>query len=103
MEVKIQIADSVYTELLNGTCRVRGTIGLVSPKKGNFNAHRKPSAKPSGRYMKLPHGRVTVNNTDVYLSMKVGLSEMQSPSYVIEEESRLASGFVEFVEEINEY
>ena len=103
MEVKIQIADSVYTELLNGTNRMKGSIALVSPKKGNFSAYRKSPKKSDAQYMKLPHGRVTVNSTDVYLSMKVGRYEKQSPTYVIEEESRLASGFVEFVEEINEY
>ena len=103
MEVKIQIADSVYAELLNGTNRVRGSIALVSPKKGNFNAHRRTPSTPSGKYMKLPHGRVSMNHTDVRLSMRIGLSEMQSPACIIEEESRLASGFVDFVEELNEY
>lgn len=100
MEVKIQIADSVYAELLNGGKRIRGSIGLVSPKVGNFNAHRKSPASPSGQYMKLPHGRVSMNTTHVYLTMKVGLGERQSPAYVIEEESRLASNYVEFMEEM---
>ena len=40
MEVKIQISDSVYAQLLNGTGRIRGTIGLVSPTEGNFSEHR---------------------------------------------------------------
>ena len=100
MEVKIQIADSVYAELLNSNKRVRGTIGLVSPKKGNFNAHRKSPSSASAQYMKLPHGRVSMNTTHVYLTMKVGLAEKQSPAYVIEEESRLASNYVDFMEEI---
>ena len=100
MEVRIQIADSVYAELLNGNKRIRGTIGLVSSKKGNFNAHsRKPSSPPS-QYMKLPHGKVSVNTTHVYLTMKMGVSEKQSPAYIIEEESRIASNFVDFMEEI---
>ena len=41
MEVRIQIADSVYAELLNGNKRIKGSIGLVSPTVGNFNAHRR--------------------------------------------------------------
>ena len=101
MEVKIQIADRVYLELLNGSKRIRGTIGLVSPKKGNFNAHSRKPSNPSGQYMKLPHGRVGMNDTHVYLTMKMGIAEMQSPAYIIQEESRIASDFVEFIEEIN--
>ena len=100
MEVKIQIADSVYAELLNGNKRIKGSIGLVSPKVGNFNAHRRSPSSPSGQYMKLPHGRVSMNSTHVYLTMKVGMAEMQSPSCIIEEESRIASSFVDFMEEI---
>ena len=100
MEVRIQIADSVYAELLNGNKRIKGSIGLVSPMVGNFNAHRRSPSSPSGQYMKLPHGRVSMNSTHVYLTMKVGMAEMQSPSYIIEEESRIASSFVDFMEEI---
>ena len=100
MEVRIQISDSVYAELLNGNKRIKGSIGLVSPKVGNFNAHRSSPSSPTGQYMKLPHGRVSVSSTHVHLSMKVGLAEMQSPAYIIEEESRIASSFVDFMEEI---
>jgi len=46
MEVKIQISDSVYAQLLNGSLRVRGTIGLVSPTAGNFSEHRRWKPKP---------------------------------------------------------
>ena len=101
MEVRIQIADSVYAELLNGNKRIKGSIGLVSPKKGNFNAHRKSAPKPAIQYMKLPHGRVGVNETHVYLTMKMGVAEKQRPAYIIEEESRIASSYVDFVEQIN--
>jgi len=100
MEVKIQIADSVYAELLNGSKRIRGTIGLVSPKKGNFNAHRKSPANPTAQYMKLPHGKISMNSTHVHLTMKVSLSDRQSPAYVIQEESRIARDYVEFMGEI---
>ena len=100
MEVKIQISDSVYAELLNGNKRIKGSIALVSPKKGNFNAHSRKSSTPTSQYMKLPHGRVSVNETHVYLTMKMGVAEKQSPAYIIEEESRIASSFVDFMEEI---
>ena len=100
MEVKIQISDSVYAELLNGNKRIKGSIALVSPKKGNFNAHSRKPSSPTSQYMKLPHGRVSVNETHVHLTMKVGVAEMQSPAYIIEQESRIASSFVDFMEEI---
>ena len=100
MEVKIQISDSVYAELLNGNKRNKGSIALVSPKKGNFNAHSRKASTSTSQYMKLPHGRVSVNETHVHLTMKVGVAEMQSPAYIIEEESRIASSFVDFMEEI---
>lgn len=100
MEVKIQIADSVYAELLNGNKRIKGSIGLVSPKEGNFNAWRKSQVQPTIQYMKLPHGKVGVNDTHVYLTMKMGVSERQSPAFIIQEESRIASSFVDFMEEI---
>ena len=100
MEVRIQIADSVYAELLNGNKRIKGTIGLVSPKVGNFNAWRKSQAQPTVQYMKLPHGKVGVNDTHVYLTMKMGVSERQSPAFIIQEESRIASNFVNLMEEI---
>ena len=60
MEVKIQISDSVYAELLNGNKRIKGSIALVSPKKGNFNAHSRKASTSTSQYMKLPHGRVSV-------------------------------------------
>ena len=101
MEVRIQIADSVYAELLNGNKRIQGSIGLVSPECGNFNAHRKSTAQPTIQYLKLPHGKVGMNATHVYLTMKMGVSERHTPAYIIREESRIASDYVDFVEEMN--
>ena len=65
MEIKIQLADSVYKKLVSGNARVRGTIGLVSPTEGNFNAHRPYQPKPGTKYVKLPHGRVSVGQENV--------------------------------------
>ena len=41
MTIKIQLADNVYKALLAGGNRIQGSIGLVSPTEGNFNAHRR--------------------------------------------------------------
>ena len=38
MEIRLQIADKVYQSLIASGNRVRGSIGLVNPKEGNFNA-----------------------------------------------------------------
>ena len=36
MEIKIQISDAVYAQLLSGTKRVQGSIAMVNAKEGNF-------------------------------------------------------------------
>lgn len=35
MKVMIQMSDEAYTALLNGTSRLYGSLGLVSPSEGN--------------------------------------------------------------------
>ena len=68
MYIKIQISDATYASLLNGTSRIQGSIGLVNPTEGNFNAHRRWRAKPGTQYMKLPHGRISVTDEDVRMN-----------------------------------
>ena len=41
MIVNIQISDSAYAQLLNGTKRLQGTLALVNPTEGNFHEHNK--------------------------------------------------------------
>ena len=38
MTINIQISDAVYAKLLNGTSRIQGSIGLVSPTEGKAGA-----------------------------------------------------------------
>ena len=38
MTINIQISDAVYAKLLNGTSRIQGSIGLVSPTEGQAGA-----------------------------------------------------------------
>ena len=45
MEIKIQLADNVYKALMSGGNRIQGSIGLISPTEGNFNAHRRADRK----------------------------------------------------------
>lgn len=102
MEVKIQISDVVYAQLLNGSTRIKGSIALVSPKKGNFNAYlRHTYSKPSGKFMKLPHGRVSIDENHVRMHLKIDYAEQVMPARVIEAESNMASSFIDLMEELS--
>ena len=99
MEVKIQIADAVYAQLLNGTGRIRGTIGLVNPTEGNFSEHRKWKPKPGTQYLKLPHGRISVYNGNVRMNLRIASDEKIYAPQAILGESIDASNFVEIITE----
>lgn len=96
MKISIQISDSVYKSLLAGGNRVQGSIGLVSPTEGNFNAHRRRAyEKPDTKFIKLAHGRASVSEERVSLNIRIDRSETDVVPYiVIDEESQEASDFV---------
>ena len=97
MIVNIQISDAVYASLLNGTKRIQGTLALVNPTEGNFNEHRKTwRPQPGTKYMKLPHGRVTVSDENVRMRININMDEAGIiPSQIILDESEQASDFVD--------
>ena len=74
MEIKLYISDADYASLLNGTRRLRGSIGLLSPTEGTFNLHAK-TGKAVRDYRKLPHGRVSMNEQSVRLTLNINLDE----------------------------
>ena len=95
MIIQLQISDAVYASLLNGTARVQGTIALVNPNEGNFNAHQRHTQSATRKYIKLPHGRVSINNDSVRFSLNIGLDEANiHPGIAILDESLRASDFV---------
>ena len=96
MEIKLQLSDSVYKALLAGQNRIQGSIGLVSPTEGNFNAHRRqPSERPDTRYIKLAHGRASVTEERVSLTLRIDRRETDVvPCEVIDVEAQEASDFV---------
>ena len=101
MYITLQISDAVYASLLNGTKRIQGTLALVSPNEGNFNAHNKTwKQKPGTQYLKLPHGRITVTEEKVRMHLLIKRDECIIPAQAIESESKLAINFVEFMEEL---
>lgn len=98
MNINLQLSDAVYKRLVSGGSRIQGTIGLTSPTEGNFNEHNKSCSQPGSQYMKLPHGRASVNKKNVRLTLVVGLDETDIvPGDTIMDESRLASDFVDRV------
>ncbi len=98
MELKIQLSDELYQRLVSTGSRVQGTIGLVNPKEGNFNEHNKSRPAPGTRYIRLRHGKVSVSDEYVRLTLRVGLGETGIvPSEAITDESRQASDFVDEV------
>ena len=102
MEVKIQISDAVYTQLLQGNKRIAGSLVLDNPLQGNFRAYNKNQRRKTVKQsMKLPHGRVSMNETDVSMYLKIAHTERLSPALTIEAESHMASCFIDLINELN--
>ena len=98
MEVKIQISDAIYAKLLEGEKRIQGTLGLVNPTEGNFNAHQRTwRPKPGTQYMRLPHGRVSVSDDNVRMNLYIKRDEMVDAPQAILDEGIEASNFVEII------
>ena len=96
MIIKIQIADNVYKALLSGGNRIQGSIGLVNALEGNFNPHRRTlGERPDTKYIKLAHGRASVTENRVSLTLRIDRRETDVvPCEVIDVESQEASDFV---------
>ena len=95
MTIKLQLPDAVYASLLKGNARVQGTIALVSPREGNFNVHSRKRTPSAREYRKLPHGRVSMNEESVRLTLNINLDEAHvCPADTIIYESATASNFV---------
>ena len=73
MEIRLQIADKVYQALVASGNRVRGSIGLVNPKEGNFNAWKQPvqEREPGMRTIRLAHGKATVSKERARLTLSI--------------------------------
>lgn len=61
MEIRLQISDGAYQRMMAHGGRVQGTIGLVNPQEGNFNEHMRRAATASTEYIRLAHGRASVD------------------------------------------
>ena len=97
MNINVQISDEVYKTLVAGGNRVKGTIALVSPNEGNFNAWKiHKQDREVRRFIKLPHGRASVGMENVRLHLCIDREEIDvMPATVLVSESAQASAFVE--------
>ena len=95
MTIKLQLPDAVYASLLKGNARVQGTIALVSPREGNFNAHNRKREHPAREYRKLPHGRVSMSSENLRLTLSIDFDEHGiHPAQVLIDESITASQYI---------
>ena len=98
MYITLQISDATYASLLNGSKRIQGSLALVNPNEGNFNEHQRSwKPKPGTQFMRLPHGKISVNNDHVRMHLCISRNEMIVPAQAILGESIDASNFVEII------
>lgn len=100
MIIQLQLSDKAYERLLASGSRLQGTIGLVNPNEGNFNEHVRHASDGNGgyKYIRLRHGRASVNQKRVRLALNIALDETDiTPADVLIAESRQASDFVDRV------
>jgi hypothetical protein len=90
MYIKIQISDALYQALLTQGKRKKGSIALVSPKEGNFNAFASNSeTRKQRKFIRLAHGSASVGDE------RISRREAEvMPAQVICKESEIAGEFV---------
>ena len=94
MYITLQLSDTLYERLLSSQKRIEGSIGLTSPTEGNFNPYRMTKQK-SSKYVKLKHGRVSVNDDSVCLTLRINLDEANvNPSEAMASDCWEATDFV---------
>ena len=100
MIIQLQLNDKTYERLLASGSRLQGTIGLVNPNEGNFNEHVRHTSVGNGdyKYIRLRHGRASVDPKRVRLALNISLDEADiTPADILMDESRQASDFVDRV------
>ena len=84
---------------MKDNARMQGTIALVSPREGNFNVHSRKRIPSAREYRKLPHGRVSMNEESVRLTLSVDFDEHGiHPAQVLIDESITASQYIKGTE-----
>lgn len=97
MFIKVQLSDKVYEQMVATGRRVEGSIGMVNPKEGNFNAYKRQSwqRRETGDMVKqLEHGRVRVSDERVSLRVRIKRPSGEMPSTILDRETQQAVAFV---------
>lgn len=97
MTLTLHLSDADYRELISNARRMRGSIGLIDTKEATFNRHHLDPRPSDGsyRFRKLGHGRVSVTDQRVRLTLQIDRTEADvSPSQCIDDECTEASSFV---------
>ncbi len=96
MEIKLQLSDGAYQRMMAYGGRIQGTIGLMTPKEGNFNEHIRRTPAASAEYIRLAHGRASVDEKKARLTLTINFDEANVlPARVMTEEAVEAANFVE--------
>ena len=69
----VEIPDKL-TEMMESGLRVRGSLGMVNKDRLDFHMHA-PSSRSNSRYIRLRHGRASVNNERVRLTVTIDRDE----------------------------
>lgn len=95
MNIIIKINDSIYKQLKSSNGCVKGSIRLCNATEGSFTAYLPKKTVKNRTYMRLPHGRVSIGEKNVTLSMRLSLDEQVNLPQAIIDEGIEASTFVE--------
>lgn len=96
MTIRLHISEDAYLHMLETGRRLEGSLGLTGHHEAAFTRYLRKPRDSRSKYIRLPHGRATVNDKRVSLTMSIDLDEADIiPSLAITDESREASNFVE--------
>lgn len=95
MNIMIQVSDKVYQQLVAGGKRIEGSIGLVSPTEGNFNAYTRQASTERDTIHQMAHGRLRISQqrTSLRLWFNHGEEPTTDVPLAIEDEAMEAAGF----------
>ena len=96
MIINVHISEEAYIRMLETGRRLEGSLGIVGKHEGTFTAYVRRGNRERSKYIRLPHGRASVSDKKVKLTMSIDLDEADIiPSLTLMNESRVASDFVE--------
>ena len=96
MTIKLHLSEEAYIRMLETGRRLEGSLGIVGRHEAAFTPYNRRPKSERSKYIRLPHGRATVSDQKVRLSMTIDLDEADIiPALALMDESREAGNFVE--------